>query len=395
MYWREQELLNVEKNEYDDPQYSIPGEWIHIHSYEALNILFRFENSLRVFVYSILKRHKGVNWANTNINEDETILSAYKKRYTQSKKYGYLGNTVSSPMLFLNSGELVYILENESTWQQFSPYFSADRMVIVNKLLEINAIRNSFAHFRPVTEDDVTLLKQNISHVFHGATEYFKDLYTVIYPVPTNLSEKWYIELNKLNCYFSNVSFLQSSSGSFIDISVKIPLVEISKRNSTGNTPVVETIKIDIDKFFKSKKQLLENVIYVADSYHVSGSIVGEDKFLTPTCGYTLSFFFHRANLNKNVDAILEHFFTMFQEIDNEIELILNDPKASGSYVSSLVYYGTIKENRHSFSNHVHKKPNEIVEYWGEKTFSVGDNIVSRSHMPWIDGSICSVKSNF
>ncbi|MBM5118631.1 hypothetical protein HYN89_18155, partial [Vibrio parahaemolyticus] len=34
MDWREQELLNVEKNDYEDPQYNIPGDWIHIHSYE-------------------------------------------------------------------------------------------------------------------------------------------------------------------------------------------------------------------------------------------------------------------------------------------------------------------------------------------------------------------------
>ncbi|GMM76321.1 MULTISPECIES: hypothetical protein [Vibrio] len=395
MDWRDKELLNVEKSDYQDPQYTIPGDWIHIHSYEALNILFRFENSLRVFVYSILKKYKGANWANTNINEDETISSAYKKRFTQSKKYGYLGNTVSSPMLFLNSGELVYILENESTWQQFSPYFSADRMVIVNKLLEINAIRNSFAHFRPVTEDDVTLLKQNISHVFHGATEYFRDLYTVMNPVPTNLNEKWYVELNKMNYNFSRISFLQSNSGSFIDISVKIPLVEISQRTLGKSTLVVETIKINIDKFFKSKKKLLENVIYVTDSYHVSGSEVGQDNLLSLSCGYTFSFIFHRANLNKNVDDILEHFLKMFQEIDHEIQLILNDPKASGSYVSSMTYYGSIKENRHSFSNQEHKKPNEIVEYWGEKTFSIGDDIVTRSHMPWIEGSICPVNSSF
>ncbi|MCR9506763.1 MULTISPECIES: Swt1 family HEPN domain-containing protein [Vibrio] len=395
MDWREQELLNVEKNDYEDPQYNIPGDWIHIHSYEALNILFRFENSLRVFVYSILKKHKGANWANTNINKEETIFSAYKQRSAQYKKYGYLGITVSSPMLFLNSGELVYILENEGTWKQFSPYFSADRMVIVNKLLEINAIRNSFAHFRPVTEDDVTLLKQNISHVFHGASEYFKDLYTLINPVPTNLNEKWYIELNRMNYNFSSISFLQSNSSSFIDISVTVPLVEISQKHFGQTTPVVETIKINIDKFFKSKKKLLENVIYVTDSYHVSGSGIGQDTLLSPNSGYTFSFTFHRANLNNNVDEILEHFLKMFQEIDHEMQLILNDPKASGSYVSGTTYYGSIKESKRVFSKQEHKKPNEVVEYWGEKTFSIGDDIVTRSHMPWIEGSICPVNSNF
>ena len=34
-----------------DGSTKIPERWLHLYYYEALNILFRFENALRLFVY--------------------------------------------------------------------------------------------------------------------------------------------------------------------------------------------------------------------------------------------------------------------------------------------------------------------------------------------------------
>lgn len=42
-------------NKNEDDTFDIPMRWLHIHYFEALNILFRMENALRVFVYIILK----------------------------------------------------------------------------------------------------------------------------------------------------------------------------------------------------------------------------------------------------------------------------------------------------------------------------------------------------
>ena len=51
----------------DDGTISVPERWLHLHYYEALNILFRMENSLRVFVYGVLKNKFQKNWAQTNL----------------------------------------------------------------------------------------------------------------------------------------------------------------------------------------------------------------------------------------------------------------------------------------------------------------------------------------
>ena len=49
----------------------IPGTWLNLHYYEALNILFRIENGLRVFVYLVLKNEQKEKWADITIASDD------------------------------------------------------------------------------------------------------------------------------------------------------------------------------------------------------------------------------------------------------------------------------------------------------------------------------------
>ena len=59
----------------------IPSNWIYIHYYEALNTLFRVENSLRVFVYVVLKNiffdHKPSLWRKFNEAVMALLLEAH------------------------------------------------------------------------------------------------------------------------------------------------------------------------------------------------------------------------------------------------------------------------------------------------------------------------------
>ncbi len=87
---------------------------------QQLNILFRFENALRVFVYVILKRELLDAWDTAAITGGGTIRSETKKRLSQAKDHGYLGYGVSSPMLFLNSGEILQVLTSEAYWKPFA-----------------------------------------------------------------------------------------------------------------------------------------------------------------------------------------------------------------------------------------------------------------------------------
>ncbi len=47
---------DAEKNK--DGSVKLPDNWLFLHYYEALTVLFRIENSLRTFVYVVLKDKK-------------------------------------------------------------------------------------------------------------------------------------------------------------------------------------------------------------------------------------------------------------------------------------------------------------------------------------------------
>lgn len=75
--------MKWEEPEKKDDSISIPGSWIYIHYYDAFNTLFRIENSLRVFVYVVLKNNLFDKWSTITITSDdsekETIISIAKK----------------------------------------------------------------------------------------------------------------------------------------------------------------------------------------------------------------------------------------------------------------------------------------------------------------------------
>ena len=128
---------NVESN---NDAYIVPGSWIHIHYYDALNTLFRIENALRLFVYIILKNHMFDKWADINITSDDiettTIRSIASKRIKQSEDFGYLGYTIKGPLMHLTSGELIRIITDDSYWRYFKQYFHASKQIIKHKLDE-------------------------------------------------------------------------------------------------------------------------------------------------------------------------------------------------------------------------------------------------------------------
>lgn len=92
----------------------VPKRWLHIHYYEALSILFRFENSLRVFVYAILKNEYSSKWGDCNFSmpggDATAIKSLAARRINQADNFGYLGFDIKATLMHLTSGELVELI---------------------------------------------------------------------------------------------------------------------------------------------------------------------------------------------------------------------------------------------------------------------------------------------
>ena len=156
--------------------YDIPTNWLQIHYYDALNILFRFENILRIFVYIVLKNKFGSKWMDCSIEENGktigTIEAIAKRRLSQENNMGYISYLIKCPIMQLTAGELVSLVLSESNWCIFKDHFSGSKEVIRSKLLEVIEVRNALAHFRPIKSEDVQLVKLNLNHLFMKIEKY-------------------------------------------------------------------------------------------------------------------------------------------------------------------------------------------------------------------------------
>jgi hypothetical protein len=141
--------LKVEFKE--EGKIKVPSNWLFLHYYEALSILFKVENALRVLVYIVLKNKAGLKWTETSISSDDdsqtTIGALAKKRISQIQNYGYLGYQIGSPLMHLTSGELVRILISVPYWPLFKKYFKASKEVVTLKLEEIGTIKKFISTF--------------------------------------------------------------------------------------------------------------------------------------------------------------------------------------------------------------------------------------------------------
>ena len=203
----------------------IPDRWLHLYYYEALNILFRFENALRVFVYVILKRELLDAWDTAAIAEGGTIRSETKKRLAQAKDHGYLGYGVTSPMLYLNSGEILQILTSDAYWKHFARYFKASKAIVQTKLQEIGTVRNSLAHFRPIKADDIDLIKQNSKHILLAVEKCLTEITSISDVVPTNSKEDWYTQVKAIGNEHLSTSLFSSADQEWvrIELTYRVP----------------------------------------------------------------------------------------------------------------------------------------------------------------------------
>ena len=212
---------------------TIPPDWLFIHYYEALNILFRVENALRVFVYSVLKNEHFEKWITLSISSDEeqqsTISAIAKRRQTQAGDFGYLCFPIACPIMHLTSGELIRLMLSDGEWPKFKPFFLGSKEIIRTKLDEIGCIRNSLAHFRPLKSDDVEVLKQNARHVLSRIEEKLDQMMTCPNTTPTNTAEPWYAELRTLGTDVCQLGFKQSQDSEWITIVMTYKPAIISK----------------------------------------------------------------------------------------------------------------------------------------------------------------------
>lgn len=370
---------------------AIPDNWLHVHYYEALNILFRFENSLRVFVYIILKKNLKENWDNTNINEKLTIRQKTKQRKNQDNDYGYLTYEINSPMLYLSSGELIDIIMYDKNWKYFNSYFKAKKDIIKHKLLEIGAIRNALAHFRPIDKEDLSVIKQNVKHTLLLVEKVLNKITNITMDVHTNDQSSWYKDLMNTKSEDLYISSYQDTEKDWIKVKLYFNLKilhTIYEFNSGKSYDVMNISSLNILRIFT---KLRNNLIYINEDVTVYS-----DNSATKE----VNLIFSRNTLEKNWGLIYEDIKQLVLTIENDVKLLEKDNLAQAILLNKKTASYRKKNNDYWVLN---DKPffesvenYDGVEFWGKNVYSFGDSFLTSEHwLPWMPVTISNNDSPF
>lgn len=389
MDWRDVKFL-------EENAVKVPERWLFIHYYEALTILFRIENALRVFVYVILKRYFQDKWQDQSVASDDagtgTIASLAKQRMNQARTFGYLGLPATCPIMYLTGGELIRFITTDAYWKYFKYAFAASKDTVKNKLEEIGTIRNSLAHFRAIKKDDVEVIKHNAKHIMKKIEQQLSDIIMTGATVPTNTADDWYRELKSLGTDFCTLTFRQSSCAQWIKISINYNCPVVAD-NYSWDMHFYELLSINGPEILKIHTDLAKFAIYMTE--YIPWTKVSKD---TPAnFRKSVSVVFHIDTLKKEYVSIKRDFEEILLTISNETELIQKDNLAKGQLVELVnASVRTSKDGKYSYAKTAELRSplqeSDPPEWWGELTLFVSDFISGTHTYPWISTNIARVQ---
>lgn len=368
----------------------IPDSWLHLFYYEALTVLFRFENALRIFTYIVLKKQMRESWDTAAISEGITIRTETRKRISQAREHGYLGYEVSSPMLYLSSGELTQIITSDAYWKHFAPYFKASKSIVVTKLNEIGTVRNSLAHFRPIKQEDIDLIKQNSRHILLEIENCLKQITSISAVVPTNSTETWYKRLKALYNDQAGIALFQSEDRNWIriQISYKVPVLD---KTTFTNHISFNVGNVRTGEIIRNYQHLRTNCIYVAEE-PVYGHI--DDEF-DIVVAKKINVIFSKLILEEKIDELEPEFREIVDKLITETELVKSDRLALGQLIESQYASASYRENVKEpywqvFASNLNTPLSKVdsVEFWGHRSNYSYEFITTTDHYPWMPSTI-------
>lgn len=369
----------------------IPDRWLHLHYYEALNILFRFENALRVFVYVILKRELLEAWDNAALAGGGTIRSETKKRLTQARDHGYLGYGVSSPMLFLNSGEILQVLTSDAYWRHFARYFKASKAIVETKLQEIGTVRNSLAHFRPIKPEDIDLVKQNSTHVLLEVERCLTEITSISDAMPTNSKEDWYAKIMAIGNENISTALFASTDQEWVRIQLEYNIETLSKEKYGNDFLYMKVSNFRTDRILKDFETLRKKCIFVSESAP-HGSIKPNETLVSKK---RVSIVFSRERLVESIDDLSRDLQKIVDVSESETILVSQDNLAKGDLIEVKVATATAtrKDQAVEWNVNIGALATQLgdadhAEFWGQRSHYTSDFIAGTDQYPWMPTAI-------
>jgi len=377
----------------------IPDTWIHIHYYDALNTLFRLENSLRVFVYVVLKNRLLDKWSTINITTDDanpaTMADIAKARRNQARDFGYLGYDINCPVMYLTSGELIRIITDERYWKYFNSYFPASKQTVKGKLDEIGVIRNSLAHFRPLRSDDVEVIRNNANHALSQVEHFLEELGSCFDIVPTNTQENWYLSLSNLSTDLCKLTLRQCEDQIWVELGFSYHSNIITTHPRSATFYHYRILNIVTPAILEQCPNITKYATCLTDEYASADGTYTPQK---PSFSKDFSISFSRDIIRDNYQDIRNDIDLLLETIEAETGLISNDNLARGKLVSIAPISAQKDKTSSSWSIHSRGTLSPVnkdspPEYWGN--VYIGGMFTVTNKYPWMPIDVSQLDLSF
>jgi hypothetical protein len=293
--------------------------------------------------------------------------------------------------MYLTTGKLSKLITSDANWEIFPPYFLGAKAIVSAKLEEIISVRNAFAHFRPIKQDDVETIKQVTKHVLTTTENVLAELVGYMTTVPTNTNEKWYGELSALGTPHCKLTFTQSATERWVRVTLKYmpPILEANEWGPRHFS--INTLKLNAPAILLEHPRLAAEIIYLTESaYAVFRENQKHDISISVSLGFS------RQNLINNPDLIKAETEGVLAAIERETDLIRQDNLARGRLISSQSSSALLAEGENykltsgEFASGF--KEHDPPEWWGHIHLFNDDFISSVDIFPWMPTQIAAAQ---
>lgn len=370
---------------------SVPPNWLFPYYYEALTLLFRIENALRMLVFMELKSTKGSQWLGMQIatadGEELSIDNVAKKRRANDETFGYLGHRTRSPLMYLTSGELVGLILSERLWPNFRKYFSAGKQVVDLKLREIGTIRNTLAHFRPISQDDVEVVKQNANQILADIESAIQRA-RCIDRVPSNCPDQWYAELKLLGPERTTLRFSECRGGEWVSIRLSFKCAILTDIPQNPRYVFwIYILNLNTPAILRLIPNLKDHVTFVSETINYTTM----DEKLTPDISKECTFVFSRSMMEEKYLEIKDALEKLLSKAEEEADIITEDLSVRGDLIEVVNLRVQEREwDEGSFWLPDVSSLQSVVdsdhppEYWDQFSIAASDFVSDTKSYPWM-----------
>ena len=256
--------------------------------------------------------------------------------------------------------------------------------MVTLKLQEIGTIRNAMAHFRPLSPDDVEVVKQNANQMLPSVERTLIEIIQCSNVVPSNTPDEWYIRFRTLGAEHTTVSISQSKDERWVRLTMcYTPVVVSGTPNPNRSFLRYSVTNVDTPAILETQPVIRNHVLLVTETIW----IFPLSKELLPQNKKYIHFTFSRRTLASKHEEIKKCFESLLNELTSETELLREDQLARGKIIQ-LTDVISRKDQKNNWSLtgeslRSRSPEKELPEYWG-RIHGVSHFISNTEDYPWM-----------